>query len=65
METEAIQHLEELPMDKQLRVAEGFRQFVSHLSGQIKAKAEASGEESYTVTEADVQEIVGSLAKCK
>ena len=61
MEREAMQHLQHLPMDKQQRLAEGFRAFVNHVSGQIKAKAEASGEQTFVVTEADVNEIVGGL----
>lgn len=59
VEAEAMQQLQSLPMDKQLHVAEGFRNFVDHLSGQLKAKAEASGGQSYVVTEADVHEIMG------
>jgi hypothetical protein len=54
-----MQQLQNLPMDKQLRMAEGFRSFVDHLSGELKAKAEASGGQGYVVTEADVHEIVG------
>lgn len=61
MERQAMQHLQHLPMDKQLQLAEGFRSFVNHVSGQIKAKAEASGEQTYVVTGADVSEIVGGF----
>jgi hypothetical protein len=52
-------------MDRQLHVAEGFRKFMDHMTLQIKAKAEASGEESYVVTEADVHEMMAGLQKAK
>ena len=58
LERQAMQHL---PMDKQLRMAEGYRAFLDHVSSQIRAKAEASGEQTFVVTEADVNEIMGSL----
>ena len=47
----------------QVRLAEGFRSFVDHMSGQIKARAEASGAQTYVVTEADIHEIVGGFVK--
>ena len=65
LEAQAMQHMQQLPMDKQLHMAEGFRKFMDHMSGQIKAKAQASGEQSYTVTEADVHEMVAGLQEAK
>ena len=65
LEAQAMQHMQQLPMDRQLHMAEGFRKFMDHMSGQIKAKAQASGEQSYTVTEADVHEMVAGLQEAK
>lgn len=60
-----MQRIQQLPMDKQLHMAEGFRKFMDHMSGQIKAKAQASGDQTYVVTEADVHEMVAGLQKAK
>ena len=60
-----MQHIKQLPMDRQLHMAEGFRKFMDHMSGQIRAKAQASGDEAYVVTEADVHEMVAGLHKAK
>ena len=65
LEAQAMQHMQQLPMDRQLHMAEGIRKFMDHMSGQIKAKAQASGEQSYTVTEADVHEMVAGLQEAK
>jgi hypothetical protein len=48
-----------------VRLAEGFRSFVDHMSGHIRARAQAAGGESYVVTEADIHEIVGGFQKPK
>lgn len=59
-----MEQLQSLPMDRQLHVVEGFRSFVDHMTGQLLAKAQASGGgQPYVVTEADVQEALGGLAK--
>lgn len=65
LEAQAMQHIKQLPMDRQLHMAEGFRKFMDHMSGQIRAKAQASGDEAYVVTEADVHEMVAGLHKAK
>ena len=35
------------------------------IAGQIKAKAHASGEQSYVVTEADAHKVMAGLQKAK
>lgn len=65
LEAQAMQRIQQLPMDKQLHMAEGFRKFMDHMQGQIRAKADASGDDTYVVTEADVHEMVAGLQKAK
>lgn len=65
LQAQGLQCIQQLPMDRQLHVAEGFRRFMDHMTGQIKAKAQASGDGSYTVTEADVHEMMAGLQEAK
>ena len=58
-----MRRLQNLPMDKQLHVAEGYRRFIEHMTEQLRAKAQANSGQPYIVTEADVHEAVNGLAR--
>ncbi|BDA41007.1 hypothetical protein COCOBI_01-6620 [Coccomyxa sp. Obi] len=63
LDAEAMQRLQDLPMDKQLQMAEGYRRFIDHMAEQLRAKAQANSGQPYVVTEADVHEAFSGLAR--
>lgn len=63
LDADAMERLQNLPMDKQLHVAEGYRRFIDHMAEQLRAKAQANSGQPYVVTEADVHEAFSGLAR--
>ena len=60
LEQEAMQRLQQLPMDHQLHLAEAYRNFVEHMAVTLRTKGQANGG---VLTEAHVHEAMGELAR--
>lgn len=63
VEEATLASLGNLEPSQQLRLVAGFREFSDHVKEALRARMQATGNDSYTVTEADVHAILQGFRK--